>query len=336
MSGGSRARRATMAPVGVVTVAVAFAFAASVASIASAQPQFPGKPLRMVVPATAGGGTDILARALSERLALALGQPVSVDNRGGAGGVVGSEIVARAPPDGHTLLMAFTTHGTNPSIYPKLPYDTLRDFSAVSLVAMAPSVLVINPSIPVRTVKELIALARARPGQLQYGSAGSGSATHLAAVLFAQATTVDILHIPYKGGAPALADVIGGHIVMMFGNIAPAAPLIRAGRLRALAVTSVQRTPLLPELPALDELGLKGFEAVAWFGVLAPGGTPVAVVNRLNQEIVKALRDPELVERLAAQGATAAPGTPEAFTAFIRAEIARWAPVIRQAGIRPE
>jgi tripartite-type tricarboxylate transporter receptor subunit TctC len=297
---------------------------------------FPGKPLRMVVPATPGGGTDILARALGARLALTLARPVTIDNRGGAGGIVGSEIVARAPPDGHTLLMAFTTHGTNPSIFSKLPYDTLKDFAPVSLVATAPSVLVVNPSVPVRSIKELIALAKARPGQLQYGTAGSGSGTHLAAVLFAQASDVDLVHVPYKGGVPALADVVGGHVALMFGNIAPVGPLVKAGRLRALAVTSAQRSPLLPQLPTLDELGLKGFDAVAWFGVLVPAGTPAPAALRLNQEIVRALREPELIERVTAQGATPAPTTPEAFAAFIRAEIARWAPVIRQAGIKPE
>jgi tripartite-type tricarboxylate transporter receptor subunit TctC len=297
---------------------------------------YPVRPVRIVVNAPPGGGTDILGRLTAQHFTEAFGQQFIIDNRGGGGGIIGTETVARALPDGYTLLFAFTSHVINPSLRSKLPYDTLKDFAPVSLVATAPSVLVVNPSVPVRSIKELIALAKARPGQLQYGTAGSGSGTHLAAVLFAQASDVDLVHVPYKGGVPALADVVGGHVALMFGNIAPVGPLVKAGRLRALAVTSAQRSPLLPQLPTLDELGLKGFDAVAWFGVLVPAGTPAPAVLRLNQEIVRALREPELIERVTAQGATPAPTTPEAFAAFIRAEIARWAPVIRQAGIKPE
>lgn len=309
--------------------------AALVVPVAHAQ-TYPTRPVRIIVPAPPGGGTDILSRTLAQKLGERLGQQVLADNRPGASGMIGTDLAAKAPPDGYTLLMAYTSHVTNPSLHPKMPYDTLADFAAVSMVAVVPSVLVLHPSIPVRSVKDLVALAKAKPGALNYASAGSGSATHLSAVLFAGMAGVNIVHVPYKGGAPALNDLLGGHVSFMFANLAPTVPYIRSGRLRALAVTSARRTPAMPELPTMAEAGLRGYEATAWFALLAPAKTPAVVISRLNTEVVGILQLPEVKERLASQGADTNPGTPAELDTHIRRELTKWAKVIRESGARAE
>ena len=299
-------------------------------------PGFPSRPMRIVVPATPSGGTDILARTLAQRFAEVWGVAVIADNRPGASGIIGSDIVAKAPADGHTLLLAFTTHVTNPSLQPKLPYDTLNDFAPVSRVAAIPSVLVVHPSLAARTVKEVIALAQSKPGQITYATAGTGSATHLSAVLLESMTGVRLVHIPYKGAAPALQDLLGGQVAMMFGNMASTMPHVQAGRLRAIAVTSKQRSSAAPQLPTMAESGLPGYEATAWFALLAPAHTPESVINRINAETVAALSLPEVRERLAGLGADALPSTPAELGAYIKTELIKWGKVIREAGIKGE
>ncbi|HSQ04627.1 MAG TPA: tripartite tricarboxylate transporter substrate binding protein [Burkholderiales bacterium] len=303
--------------------------------VAHAQ-QFPSKPVRIIVPAPGGGGTDIFARTIAHRLTERWGQQVVVDNRPGAGGIIGSDIVAKSVADGHTLLMAFTSHVTNPSLQSKMPYDTLNDFAPVSMVAVVPSVLVLHSSVPARSVKELIALAKRKPGALNYASAGSGSATHLSAVLFEAMAGVTMVHVPYKGGGPALNDVLGGQVSLMFGNMASTLPHIKSGRLHALAVTSARRTPAAPELPTVAEAGLPGYEATAWFAMLAPAKTPRTVVDKINTEVTGALRLADVKERLANQGADTVPSTPDELGEYIRAELAKWSKVIRLSGAKAD
>lgn len=313
-----------------MTVGVAALLASSVALAQS----YPSRTLRIVAPAAPGGATDILARILSVKLYESWGQIVQVDNRPGAGGVIGSEIVARAPPDGYTLLMALTTHVTNPALQVKLPYDTLKDFAPVSMVAVVPAVLLVHPSLPVRSVKELIALARSRPGELDYGTSGTGTAAHLAALLFSTMSGIRMVHVAYKGGAPAIYDLLGGQISLMFGSTASGAPHVHAGQLHALAVTSRWRSPALPRVPTMIEAGLPGFEAMAWFALLAPARTPGTVINKLNSEVVAVLQQRDVAERLTGLGVEVRSSTPGALDDYIRAEMVKWDRVIRRAGIR--
>jgi tripartite-type tricarboxylate transporter receptor subunit TctC len=303
---------------------------------ATAQTQaFPTKAVRFVVPFPAGGPLDIAARAIGQKLNEAWGQPVIVDNRPGAGGNIGAELVAKAVPDGYTILMgAVSTHAINPWLYAKMPYDPVRDFAPVSLVTQVPNVLVVHPSVPARNVKELIALAKAKPGQLNYASGSTGSAGHLAGELFNVMAGVKTVHIPYKGAPAAVIDLLAGQVSFMFDNLASALPNIKAGRVRALAVTTLKRSPLLPELPTMSEAGLKGFDVSTWFGVFAPGGTPKDVVDRLNAAITAALKSPDLRERLAALGAEPMPDTPERFAAFIKTELAKYEKVVKASGAR--
>lgn len=296
---------------------------------------YPSRTVRIVVPIAPGGASDILSRLVAQKLYESWGQVVQVDNRPGAGGIIGSEIVAKAPPDGYTLLMAFTSHVTNPSLHPKLPYDTLNDFAPVTMVAVVPSVLLVHPSLPVRSVKELIAFAKRRPGELNYGSAGTGTATHLAALLFSSMTGIVMEHVPYKGGVPALNDVLGGQVTLMFGNMASSMAYIRSGRLRPLSVTSVRRSAVLPQLPTMVEAGLPGFEAMAWFALLAPAKTSGTVVNKLNSEVVAILQHPDIKERLLRLGAETMPGSPAELHDYIRAEIVKWEKVVKQLGVMP-
>lgn len=316
-----------------------FAIAAA-AGIAAGQAayaeNYPARTVRIVAPIAAGGGTDILSRLLAQKLYEAWGQVVQVDNRPGAGGIIGSELVAKAAPDGYTLLMAFTSHVSNPSLQSKLPYDTLNDFAPVTMVAVIPNVLLVHPSLPVRSVRELVAFARARPGDINYGSSGVGSATHLAALLFGSMTGVIMEHVPYRGGAPALYDLLGGQLTMMFGNMASSLPHVRSGKLRALAVTSAQRSPTLPQLPTMVEAGLPGYEARGWFALLAPAKTPGQIINKLNSEIVAILQHREVRLRLGGLGAEVMSSTPVELNDYIRVEITRWAKVVRAAGIKPE
>jgi len=303
---------------------------------ASAQ-AWPSKPIRIVVPFTPGGSTDILGRAIGQKLAESLGQQVIVENRPGAGGSIGAEAVARAAPDGYTLLMGHIgTLAVNPTLYPKLGYDPVKSFVPVAWVARVTNVLVVNPAVLARTVQELVKLAHDQPGRLRYGSGGNGSAAHLATEYFKLRTQTDIVHVPYKGTGPAVTDLLGGQIELMMTGAPAVMSHVKAGKMRALAISSVQRIESLPELPTIAEAGVLGFEAIQWYGVVAPAGTPEPVIARLNAEVNRALATPELKARLVAEGAEAAPATPQAFGAFIAAEIERWRPVIQKAGLRAE
>ena len=296
---------------------------------------YPVKPIRLVVPFPPGGATDIHARAVAQKLTDAWGQSVIVDNRPGAGGNIGSELVAKAAPDGYTLEMGTVgTHAINASLYSKMPYDHVRDFAPVILVAGVPNVLVVNPGLPVNSVQELIAYAKANPGKLNFASSGSGTSIHLAGELFKVMAGVQMTHVPYKGSSPALQDLLGGQVQLMFDNLPPSLPHIKAGKLRALGVTSATRAPALPDVPTIAESGLPGFEASSWFGVLAPAGTPPAIIAKLNAEIAKWLDTPEAKEKMLALGANAAGGTPEDFAKHIAAETAKWAKVVKESGAK--
>jgi tripartite-type tricarboxylate transporter receptor subunit TctC len=313
--------------------ALAAAAAIGVVAPAVAQGTYPTKPVRLVVPFPAGGTTDILARAVAQKLSETWGQPVIVDNRPGAGGNIGSELVAKSPPDGYTLLMGTVgTHAINPSLYAKMPYDHVKDFTPVILVAGVPNVLVVTLSLPVNSVQELIAYGKANPNKLNFASSGNGTSIHLSGELFRTMTGVQMTHVPYKGSAPALTDLIGGQVQLMFDNLPSSLQFIKAGKLRALAVTSAERSSALPDLPTLSESGLAGFEASSWFGVLAPAGTPRDIVTKLNGAIAAWLASPDAKEKLAAQGAIAAGGPPDAFVKHIADESAKWAKVVKASG----
>jgi tripartite-type tricarboxylate transporter receptor subunit TctC len=301
-----------------------------------AQPaDYPVKPVRIVIGFPPGGASDILVRFIGAKLAEGLGQPLVYDNRPGAGGNLAGEIVAKSPPDGYTLLMGNNAIlATNVSLYRKIGFDPVKDFAPVALLATQPNILVVHPSLPVKTVKELIAFARARPGQLNYASSGSGLAAHLAGELFKTMTKTDLVHVPYKGAGPALLDTLTGQCQVMFATAVSVQPYLKTGRLRPLAVTTAVRSKNFPELPTVSEAGVPGFEASTWHGIVAPAGTPQPAIARLNAEINKVLQQPDTRERLAAQGADAAGGTPQQFGDFIRAEIPKWAKVIQESGAR--
>jgi tripartite-type tricarboxylate transporter receptor subunit TctC len=302
---------------------------------ASAQ-SYPAKPVRLIAASSPGSAVDIVARIVAQKLTEQLGQQMIVDNRAGAGGNLGAEVAAKAAPDGYTLFMGTPAHAINTGLYRKLNYDLTRDFAPVSLVTTGQYVIVVHPSLPVKSVKELIALARTRPGQLNYASAGSGNATHLAGELFKSLARVNLVHVPYKGSGPALTDLIGGQVQLMFCNLTAALPQVKSGRLRALAVTGAKRTATVPELPTVSEAGLPGYVVTSWFGVLAPAATPRDVIVRLNSELAQAMRSPDMHERLAGEGAEPTAGTPEQFAAFIKTEIAQWTTVVRNARISAE
>ncbi len=315
---------------------LALAVACAAVAPAGMAQTYPSKPIRFVVPFPPGGPLDVMARGVGQKLQETWGQPVVVDNRPGAGGGIGADLVAKSPGDGYTLLMgAVSTHAINPSLYAKIPYDAQKDFVPVALVAQVPNILVINPSVPVQSVQELIGYARAKPGSLSFGSGSTGSTGHLAGELFKTMAGVDMVHIPYKGGAPAMQDLLAGQTQLMFDNLANALPQVKAGKLRALAVTTLKRAPAVPDLPTIAEAGLPGFDLTTWFGVFVPAGTPPETVAKLNAEIVKALASRDLGERLAAMG-TVAPesNTPERFAAFVRAEAAKYAKVVKDSGAR--
>jgi len=295
---------------------------------------YPTRAIRLVVPYSAGGGTDTTARNVAPRVSAALGQQIVVDNRAGGAANLGTDIVAKSAPDGYTWLLANIAFGANPSLFRKLPFDTERDFTAVSKVASAPMVLTVHPSVPARTAQELVALAKAKPGTLNYGTAGVGSANHLAAEVFRSYTKVDIVHVPYKGGALAVTDLVGGQIPMMFATFASAHAQINSGRLRALAVSSIRRNPALKDLPTLDELGLKGMDVSEWQLLVVPSGTPGAIVERISREVAKAVADPTVKERLAALGATVEGTSPQEAAKFLRAELALWRRIVSEAGIK--
>jgi tripartite-type tricarboxylate transporter receptor subunit TctC len=314
------------------------ALALAAPRLAQAQDTWPNRPVRVVVPFTPGGTTDILARAMASELQQALGQPFVVENRGGAGGTLGSEVVARAAPDGHTLMMGHIgTLAVNPSLYRNLSYDTVTSFQPIVLVAVVPNILVANPrKVPVQSVQELIALARRQPGSLSYGSGGNGSAAHIAMVAFNRATGTQMEHVPYRGTGPMMTDLISGTIDLTLTGGPPALPPVRAGQLRALGVSSLTRLSSAPEIPTIAEQGVPGFDATQWYGLVAPAGTPRAIVDRLNAESTRILRGDRLRPRLEAEGADPAPGTPEQFRDLIVAERARWGELIRAANVRAD
>jgi tripartite-type tricarboxylate transporter receptor subunit TctC len=297
---------------------------------------YPARPIRYVVPLQAGGSSDTLARVITKHLAESLGQPVLVENRPGATGTIGAEIAAHAAPDGYTLLQAATSHATNPATQAKLPFDTIRDFTPIVLLSEAPNLWVASPSLGAKDMRELIALAKSRPGQIKFGSSGVGSSQHLAGELLKSLADIDIAHIPYKGSPQALIDVIGGRLPLMCSTVAPAMPHVKDGKVVALAVTGLRRSSAAPEVPTVDKTGLPGYEATAWQGVLGPAGMPREIVLKLNAEIVKVLNKPEVKKQLAEQGFDTVGNTPEQFGEFIKAEIAKWAKVIKAAGIRVE
>ena len=303
------------------------------AGTASAQSTYPAKAIRYVVPFPAGGPLDIVARALGQELNKSWNQPIIIDNRPGAGGNIGADLVAKAPADGYTILMgAVSTHAINVTLYSKLPYDPVRDFAPITLITSVPNVLVVHPSVPAISVKELIALAKAKPGQINFASGSTGSAGHLAGELFKTMAGVNMVHIPYKGAAPAVVDLLGGHVSLMFDNMSSALPNIKSGRVRALAVTTLKRSPLLPQLPTISEAGLRGFDISTWFGIFAPAGTPPDIVARLNTETVRILNTREMKERLLALGAEPAGNKPDEFAAFVRLEIQKYARVVKASG----
>lgn len=297
---------------------------------------YPVKPIRLVIPFAPGGGTDITGRAIAQRLSEAWGQAVVVDNRPGANGTTAVDTVVKAPGDGYTLTMITSSHSVNSTLYPKLGYDLLRDLAPITQATSQPYALIVHPSVPAQSLKELIALARARPESVNYGSSGNGGFSHLAGAMFASQAGVRLTHVPYRGGSPAMADVIGGQIQMLFSTILQSSPHIKAGKLRALAVTTRTRSRALPDVPTMVESGMPNYVVAGWYGVLAPVKTPRPVIDRLNREIVRILHLPEVVERLAADGSEPVGSTPEEFGAHIRAEIARWRKVIEDAGIRGE
>ncbi len=298
---------------------------------------WPSRPVRLVVPFAAGAGTnDIMARLVGQHLGARLGQPVVIENRPGAGGIAGTEAAAKAAPDGYTFLMTNVSLVISPYLYAKLPYDPQKDFVPVTLVATAPLMLVVHPSVEAKSVQELIGLAKANPGRLTYGSGGVGSTPHLAGELFKSLAGIDVLHVPYKGGAPALNDLIGGQLSFMIENVPGTMPFARAGKLRALAVTSAKRTSLDPALPTMAEAGVPGYEVVGWNGIVAVASTPPAIVARVQAETANVLRLPEVRERLVTLGAEAVGSTQEEFAAFMRVEDARWGRIIREKGIRSQ
>jgi len=318
-----------------MTMLVGIAGIALAAPSAAQAPAYPTKPVRMVVPFPPGGATDLIARDVAQKLSEVWGQSVVVDNRPGAGGNIGTELVAHAAPDGYTLEMGTVgTHAINASLYAKIPFDHVKDFAPVVLVAGVPNVLEVNPALPINSVQELIAYAKANPGKLNFASSGSGTSIHLSGELFKVMAGVEMTHVPYKGSSPALQDLIGGRVQLMFDNLPPSLPQIKAGKLRALAVTSATRAPALPDVPTIAESGLPGFEASSWFGILVPAGTPPAIIAKINGEVVKWLASPEGKEKLAAIGANAAGGTPEDFARHIQAETAKWAKVVKASGAK--
>jgi tripartite-type tricarboxylate transporter receptor subunit TctC len=317
-----------------IPLLASLALAPVFSSVAQAQ-NYPAKPVRMIVPFPAGGATDIVARLVAQKLGDAVGQQVIVDNRGGAAGTIGSDLAAKAPADGYTILIGTSsTHAIAQSLYAKLPYDSVKDFTPVIGIATATIVLSAHPSVPAKTVKELIALAKAKPDALSFASSGSGGVSHLVGEMFKAQAGVQMLHVPYKGDAPALADLVGGQVSLEFGTALSFLPYIQSGRLKALAVTSLKRSQVMPNVPTVAESGLRGFEALQWFGVFAPAGARADVVMRLNSEIAKILHTADMRERLTKLASEVVADTPDEFAAFQKAEIAKWAKVVKDSGAR--
>jgi tripartite-type tricarboxylate transporter receptor subunit TctC len=327
---------AMLASPGMIQYLAAGLAAAFLAQPALAQ-SYPSKPIRLIVPFAAGGGNDNIARLVGKRVSDSMGQPLVIDNRPGAGGVLGAELAAKSAPDGYTLFLGGVgSHALNPNLIEKLPYDPIGDFAPVALLARAPLILVVHPSVPARDVAEFVAYARKNPGKLNFASNGNGTSAQLAAVMFDSMAGVDMVHVPYKGLAPALTDLLSGQVQLMFSSVVAILPHVRAGKLRALAVTGTKRMAALPELPTIAESGFPGYEASSWYGILAPAGTPREIVTKLNAELTKALQQPEVRTSLLAEGAEPAGGSPEQFAAYIRTEKERMGKLIRDAKIRLE
>ena len=305
------------------------------AGSAVAQP-YPTKPIRLIVPFAPGGGTDITGRAIAMKLSEALGQTVVVDNRAGANGTIGADIAAKAPPDGYTLSMISSSHSVNPSIMKKLPYDLINDLAPVTQATTQPYALILHPSVAAKSVKELIALVKAKPNSLNYGSSGTGGLSHLSGALLCSMTGITMTHIPYKGGSPALTDLVGGQIQMLFSTILQAQSQLKGGRVRALAVTTARRSAGAPDLPTMQEAGVAGYEVAGWYGMVAPLKTPAAIIARLNTETVKALRAADIKDKLAADGSEPVGSTSEAFSLHIKTEVAKWQKLVKDANIRAE
>jgi len=298
---------------------------------------YPAKAVRIVVAFAAGGSTDLLARSVAQRLNEAWKTPVIVDNRAGGGGIIGSDYVAKAPADGYTLLLGTnTTNAVAASLYAKLPFDPQRDFTPITEIGSIPQMLSVHPSVPVKSLKELVALARARPNELNYGTAGTGSTSHMAMELFQSVAKIKMTHVPYKGTGPALIDLLGGHLSLMFDVIMTSLPHVQSGKLRTLALSSLKRSPLTPNVPTVAELGYPGFEAIVWFGLFAPAGTPPDIVKKVNEDTVRILGAPAMRELLASQGTDIVANSPVAFGAYVTSEIVKWRKVIQDAGIKPE
>jgi tripartite-type tricarboxylate transporter receptor subunit TctC len=303
------------------------------AATANAQP-FPSKPIKIIVPFPAGGTVDFFARVISTKLSEALGQSVLVENRAGAGGNIAAEAVTKAAPDGYTLLMGSEIIAINTSLYSKIGYDPVKDLAPITLVGTVPNILIVHPSLPVNSVSDLIALAKKSPGKISFASTGQGTSTHLSSELFKLMAQVDMLHVPYKGGPPAIADLISGQVNMMFINMPTGITHVRSGKAKIIAVSSIKRVPQLPDVPTVDQAGVKGFETSAWSGLYAPAGTPVDIINRLNAEVVKILKQPSVKDQLMAQGAEPVGDTPEEFSRFTLAEISKWAKIIKISGAK--
>ena len=316
-----------------IALAALTASACALPGPVGAQDAYPLRPVTLIVPFPAGGSTDLVARLVAEKMSQELGQQIVVDNRGGAGGNVGSAAAAKADPDGYTLLMGtVATHALNPALYKNMPYDPVKDFAPVSLLVVVPNVLVVNPEFPAKSVAELIELAKAKPGEYSYASSGNGTPLHLSGELFKSMAGIDIVHVPYKGAGPALIDVMGGHVPIMFDNLPSSTEHIKAGKLRGLAVTTAERAPSMPDLPTVAESGLPGYETYTWNALFAPAGTPPEVIARVNEAAVKALADPEVQAKLQGFGATVVASTPEELAAHVQAELTKWAPVVKASG----
>jgi tripartite-type tricarboxylate transporter receptor subunit TctC len=297
---------------------------------------YPSKPIRMVVPFPAGGGIDTVARILAPKLSEGLGQPVVVDNRVGASGTVGTEAVAKSAPDGHTLLATFASHAQNASLYSKLGYDTVKDFAPITLIATVPNILVVNPALPVKTVKDLIALAKKHPGEILYASIGNGTPAHLSAELFNSMAGIKMTHVPYKGAAPSIIALISGETQLTFTTVLVAMPHVKSGRLRALGVASLKRAAVMPDVPTIDEAGVHGYESNAWYGLLAPAKTPSAIVDQLHRETIRVLQLPDVRDNLKGQGADPVGDTPREFAAIINDEIEKWRKVVQATGTKAD
>jgi tripartite-type tricarboxylate transporter receptor subunit TctC len=309
---------------------------AVLASTACPAQKYPDRPVRVLVPFPTAGGTDILARLFLQKVSERLGANFVIDNRAGAGGTIGTEIVAKAPPDGYTILVCSSSHTINPSVYKKLGYDPIRDFAPVTMLASGPGLLVVHPSVPAKNVKELIAVAKSKPGQLIYASAGNGTPPHLAAELFKSMAGIDMVHIPYKGNVPAFLDLISGAVQVSFPTITSGLPQVRAGKLRGLGVTSKERSSVMPEVPTIAESGLPGYESTTWYGMLAPAGTPATIVRTLHDQMVAVLKLEDIREKLLVQGLEPVGNTPAEFSSIIASELTKWRKVVTAAGIKAE